>query len=100
MGDRTEETKALLRHALLRREASAENDQLQDLFESLCKDIAALTADRDRLAADLAAANATLDRLREAVPIDITGWTMDDVVDAFFKTQHRLYPPETTNDDR
>ena len=44
MNDRTEETKELLRHALTHREASPENDQLQDLFESLCSDLASCAA--------------------------------------------------------
>lgn len=58
--------------------------------------------ERDELKFNLAAANAALDALREAVPIDVTGWTTDEVVAAFFKTQHKLYPqpPETTDDEQ
>ena len=76
-----------------------------------CKD---LLTERDRLAAEnaeleywkrgnircasqLATANATLDRLREAVPEDVTGCTRDEVIAAFFKAQHILYPKETDN---
>ena len=44
MNDRTEETKELLRHALTHREASPENDQLQNLFGSLCSDLASCAA--------------------------------------------------------
>lgn len=48
-----------------------------------------VVAERD---AELATANATLDALREAVPEDVTGWTTEEVVAAFFKAQHRIYP--------
>lgn len=45
----------------------------------LGSEIDALTADRDRLAADLAAANATLDRLREV----LAKWMAFDAFNAY-----------------
>lgn len=77
------------------------------------KQIATLTAERDRLAAENAAANATLDRLREVwekykTPRDDLPKIMRDKMECMFGPlsplmedfRAILYPTETPNDDR
>jgi glutamate synthase domain-containing protein 1 len=84
-------------------------------------EIRTITAERDRLAAEISATNAaydtlleshelildaltesdaTLDRLREVAYPDGAVLTANQVCDKYFAMQDILYPPETTNDDR
>ena len=61
---------------------------------------AQLVIDYEQVLSDLESSDATLDALRKAVPEDVTGWTIDEVMAAFFKAQHKLYPqPKETGDD-
>ena len=55
---------------------------------------------RSIIAADLAAANATLDRLRVVAYPDGAVLTASQVCDKYFATQAILYPPETPNEKR